>query len=441
MPKFLLSAVVVFCLFSFKWTIIPTAGSGLRLDDVICFFILLAFLIYTISNSKDVLSSINQVYLVYGFYIVLCIASSLYNAYVGRVGFFISLLYSLRGFEYWLFCLLGFYCCKREINIGLIFKAYVVYAAVLVFLQNTKIIPVVSEFSSSRAIANTGGPWEFAAVSAFFVVYFLCARNWLYFSISLILLVLSESRITLFSILIIIIFNYFFSAYDMKKNRLIFFACVIPPVLLVLALVSSLNGMAGFQLNAPSDGVGVVGRFLSIFDASNIDAITDIVAKIPGARSSDEYNDLTYSSEFLASAASADGDASAIIRFSRWVSLFKSVIMSGDSLIIGLGPSFAGLAVDGNYTRIFAETGILGIVLYTFFACHALVFLYKRNEKQLFLYFLSLCFTALFIDVFVTYKAMFLFWFMFGYALCRRQMLRQYQRSVVVHNSVCVARC
>lgn len=437
MPKFLLSAVVVFCLFSFKWTIVPTAGSGLRLDDVICFCILFAFLIYTFSHGKDVLSSVNKVYLIYGVYILLCVVSSLYNAYAGRVGFFISLLYSLRGFEYWLFCLLGFYCCKSAIKIDQIFKTYVIYATVLVALQFNNIIPVVSGFSSGRAIANTGGPWEFAAVSAFFVVYFLCARNWLYFSTSLILLVLSESRITLSSIFIIIIFNYFFSAYGLKRKRLIIFACVTPPVLLALALISDLNGIAGSQLNAPSYGVGVVGRFLSIFDSSNIDAITDIVSKIPGASSSDEYNELTYSPEFLASAVSADGDASAIIRFSRWVSLFKSVIMGGDSLIIGLGPSFAGLAVDGNYTRIFAETGILGIMFFIFFACYALTYLYKRNEKQLFLYFFTLCFTALFIDVFVTYKAMLLFWFMFGYALCRRQMFRQYQQSVAIHNPVC----
>lgn len=39
-------------------------------------------------------------------------------------------------------------------------------------LQSYGLVPVVSGFSPDRAIANTGGPWEMAAVAAFLLFYF-----------------------------------------------------------------------------------------------------------------------------------------------------------------------------------------------------------------------------------------------------------------------------
>jgi hypothetical protein len=82
------------------------------------------------------------------------------------------------------------------------------------------------------------------------------------------------------------------------------------------------------------------------------------------------------------------------------------------SLLIGKGPGFYGIAVDGYYVRVFAETGLIGLSVFVLF----LVSLYRthRKNKEIVALIVTMALTGLLIDIFVSVKVMALFWFLLG---------------------------
>lgn len=420
MFRYVIFISLFICLFSFKWSIIQTSGSGLRLDDFIIVFITIFSACYFFTNGNTNIPRISRVLPLFIMYVFLCIISSIYNSYSGRVPFSLSVLYSLRNIEYLAFIFLGFWFFKYRVSPERLFQYYVLYAFVLIILQYLHIVPVVSKISLGRAIANTGGPWELAAISTFFCVYFFKKKKWLIFMLSTAMLLLSESRISLLALLIFIAVQIFKSmAFNSKYTykSIIFSAFLLSIIMFLLSFKLILSP----SHNQEEGNIGVVDRYSSIMDESNQNKILKIIASLPSVDNQQDYIALTYSDAFFKDIFSGGGDASALIRFSRWVILIKSTFSNPDTLLIGLGPSFAGLAVDGNYTRIFAETGLLGLFSFILFSIFLLFRLRKNNEFVLFWYYFCLCVTGLFIDVFVTYKAMMLFWFYYGYRSCVRK--------------------
>lgn len=372
-----------FCLFSFK---VDLLGS-IRADDLL---VLLFFLLYTLRLKIAKPPAVSYFFFLTVFFYTV---SSIYNFYIERVSLFYSLLFALRPVEYFLFFFLGAFLCKNKNEIDLIFRCYVIYALLLVFLQFNGIVGAFSGFSVDRAIANTGGPWELALVSAFMSFYFFREGNYLFLVLSILTLFLTDSRITIFSVLIVFIFYFLFSSNFRFKAKIVFF------VLSVLFLLISVS-------------FGLGGRLLSLsINDLFLRAFTAYQLSFP-VRSSEEYFYLTYSDVALNNMLSGEGDGSANVRFTRWFFLIKTVFNDSISVFLGLGPSFAGKAVDGNYVRIFAESGFVGLFSYLVFFVTSFFYL-KDLVIKMFL--ITLCVTALFIDSFVTYKAMFLFWFYVGF--------------------------
>lgn len=167
---------------------------------------------------------------------------------------------------------------------------------------------------------------------------------------------------------------------------------------------------------------GVTARFETFGSNDTLTTLNDILVNTKAANNRQDYFNKTYGeglNDILTS--SGEGDASAFIRFTRWVTLIKTASNNIVTLLIGLGPSYAGKAVDGNYVRIFVETGIFGLLTYFLFLISCL-----RNIKQKLLtnYIWILIITALFIDIFVTFKAMFFFWFFYGYYIYNCQEIK-----------------
>ena len=83
----------------------------------------------------------------------------------------------------------------------------------------------------------------------------------------------------------------------------------------------------------------------------------------PRISSSHQYSEIVFLRPPDFTGGLESTDASARRRYFVWFTLIKTFFDS-KSFIWGLGPGFAGSAVDGNYIRIVAEYGLLGIVCY-----------------------------------------------------------------------------
>ena len=105
-------------------------------------------------------------------------------------------------------------------------------------------------------------------------------------------------------------------------------------------------------------------------------------------------------------------DISLEMRLLRWTIAIKTVLSSSVHTIFGMGPSFWGVALDGYYVRVFVESGILGLFSFIIFLYVSII---KSPCKIIRNYIVVLIITGVFIDIFVTDKAMFILWLFLGY--------------------------
>ncbi|MDO6565143.1 hypothetical protein Q4488_17335 [Amphritea sp. 1_MG-2023] len=389
------SLVFIYCLFSFKINLV----GEFRLDDVLAFSLIIIFLS---ANNKNLFFD-KPVILMLAF-IALSLFSSLYNSLVEHINFIRGFLFSIRHFEYLIFIVLGFFLASWGCNFTKILKVYVIYALGLIMLQKLGVIAPVSGFSASRAIANTGGPWELAAIAAFLLLYFHEKKLWLYFGLSFLILFLTESRVTLAAVLVVFLFKFIRKDF-IKSVFVATFASFF--VVILLLFVSAINA------NVNSKGLSNIVIFERVSDAFSSETFNSIVLTLNAitvVETQEEYWELGYG-DGLKEILKNDGDLSTVIRFARWVVLVPTTLNGFDSTLIGLGPSFAGKAVDGNYIRLFIETGLIGLFIYLSFV---FAFIKKTRLNYLSNYMIVIALTATFIDIFTTYKALMVLWVFYG---------------------------
>ncbi|MXF46382.1 hypothetical protein GR294_07445 [Raoultella sp. Lac2] len=424
MYKKFLIFIFVYTIFGFKLSLLGRSGdeqgggilSSIRIDDIM---IMLFVLIYLLKGKSGSIFLSKKPVLFFLLYFLVSTISTVYNSIFGEVDFLSSILFTIRPLEYYIYIALGYELAKLKFSPDLTLRIYVVYCLILIGGQTLGIIGGVSNFSFNRAIANTGGPWELAAVAAFLMSYFVMTKNATFSALSSFMLLLTQSRITLVGAVLVLIFGNMASVAKIIRKKIVIFCICILSIssLIYVAYTSTIS-----EQNSATSASGVTARFETFGSNDTLSTLDDIFTNTKAANNRQDYFNKTYGeglNDIITS--SGDGDTSAFIRFTRWVTLVKTTSSNLVTLLIGLGPSYAGKAVDGNYVRIFVETGIFGLLSYFIFLISCL-----RNIKQKLLinYVLILAVTALFIDIFVTFKAMFFFWFFYGYYIYSQQEIK-----------------
>lgn len=419
--KFLV-LIFIYTVFGFKLSLLGSANDeknssllgSIRIDDIIIVLFLIVYFLKGRSGGYFLKKKPVALFLLY---VSISLFSTIYNSAFGEVDFISSLLFTLRPLEYCIYIALGYELGKTKFSPDKTLKFYVVYCLVLIIGQTLGIIGGLSNFSFNRAIANTGGPWELAAVSAFLMMYFLLKRNTIFGGASGLILLLTQSRITLVGTLITILFRNLNLITSLLKKKLVLLS------FLGLVIVGLSSVAVSLVINEPDNrsdsNSGVTARFESIGNNDTISTINDIFTNTNAAINRQDYFNRTYGdglNDIITNAG--NGDASAFIRFTRWITLIKTASGNVINFLIGLGPSYAGMAVDGNYVRMFVETGIIGLFAYIIFLVSCLKHIKQKLLKD---YIIILVITALFIDIFVTFKAMFFLWFFYGFYLSRNE--------------------
>ena len=390
-PRLILCLLMAFwwMLFGVKINIVDLGGSGVRLDDVI-FALSVPLLIMAIPPT-----SLPRPFVTFCLFVLTSLLSLLLGAIAVRISLIEGILYWFRNLQYVSFFLLGLLLAQR-LSLERMLRAYTLYLVIFIALQYFNLLPSFSAFvGSSRAIANTGGPYELAAIAALLGFFFWHqARNRFYFVCAIVILVMTQSRITLAAFVLVM-----FALGVKTRGRIVGLS-----VGLAAALVFSFVDLA------------VLDRFAGLFDEKTLQTFVKLLGDIPSFPDTWGYRDWAFST--FMDALPTDGDTSAIIRFTRQFSLIQSTLNCGtECVLFGLGPSFAVSAVDGNLVRLFVEYGVIGTLLFLVGTWQVAK---RTGNRTVISYYVLLVITAFAIDILVSSKAMSLFWFLCGYYWQRR---------------------
>ncbi|SFS10991.1 hypothetical protein SAMN05421771_1886 [Granulicella pectinivorans] len=399
-----LYGILVCCIFSFKFVLIGVGESGIRLDDLLILIAaLLLFLRGDISRIER-----SRSFNLYIFFIAVSFLSAIWNTALGRVGGMIATFFIVRLIQYCTFYYLGYLVSERGIRISKMLTWFLIILCVAVPLQMLGLVPVPGAFEgiTSRAVGNTNGPYEMAAVAAFLMCYLgYGQKSRIKGVLSTGLVVLSASRITFIGAALSLL-QFFIVRTKTRAARVAIVSTLFVMGFVLVAVSSSLTIGSGEE-----DG-SIVGRLSSAVSGFTLDIPIAVYRSAPTYAKSTDYIDGQFAAA-IDDATNVEADQSGLQRIFRWMTLIKTTLASYDSIVLGLGPSFGSAAVDGYFVRLFIETGLIGLFA---FGCFAWSLLVSRSKSSWAFrqYVFILLTTSCFIDIFVSYKPMLLFWMWHG---------------------------
>ena len=399
--RYLTIFVAYYCLFSFKTDLLPFADSSVRIDD----FLLLVFAgCYLATQKKTYFPKALRTLTV--FFLISILSVSI-NIGATGINVFQGLLFSIRHLEYAVFFFVGVLLFTYGFNWRRYLTLYLIYSLGVGLLTMLEIIPNASRFHFDRISANTTGPFEYAVVMSFvFLFYFgqgqlTRTKNLIAVVVSLLGVGLTYSRVTLVALI-------FSTQTSLEAGLSKGYINKLPFRLVVFSTFCAIGFISYYQ------DWGIVSRFTSLLDGDTIASFSILFENYPTVETQQEYFSLVYNDNSNTDVGLLSGDTSALIRFNKWLVLVASTFK--ESLMLGLGPSFASVGVDGYFVRVFAETGLLGLIIYCKFIYD--IYSFSSATKSLLLrrYILVLLLTGLFIDIFVSFKPMMLLWLYYGYS-------------------------
>lgn len=156
----------------------------------------------------------------------------------------------------------------------------------------------------------------------------------------------------------------------------------------LLVLIPLIAGAIGFVLIRTS---GVYERSADLFSWKNLELFPLVWEKIDVA-------------EHPTGHEVSDGknyDISWWIRIHKWLFMSKTYLEHPECYLQGVGPGYAGAALDGGLLRILTEYGLIGAYLFwKFFSC-----LYRLNKQSQWMI-IAFSINMIFFDAYLAYKTM-----------------------------------
>ena len=395
---------------------VPGTYIGIRIED----FLVLSFTIYYMVKTKCRLTQLQneemkKVILLFFVYICVCLLSTISGVINENIELAFGFLYLLRKIEYFIFIFIGFEFFKSEDNQKILFKILdisIITHFVIALLQNYGMIGGVinGEYvstASSRTFSTFNGPYEFSTYMTLLLPFYIvkalrCVkdRNELVKSLIRIVCItfgvfMSQSRtaiILLIALLIITpiielrksIFNF------IKLNKFKSFMIVVLLITLITMILAFLPK---------------IDRFKSL-------EITSMLNTLEVSWENKDFERYKEGGFYVISTSNVDD--SFAIRINKWMALIDGTLQHP---IFGLGLSVTREACDGNYIRILAESGVMGVICWI--ALIVVIFkstLKSQNDINIIAKYglVVLLLTAVFIDVFEASKIMMFYWFIFG---------------------------
>lgn len=390
-------------------------STGIRLEDfLIAILMILIIIFYKKLNFKNNhLKKISNYFLLY---FIICIGSTVLGSCLGYVKIIKGLLFVLRKFEYFIFIYFGYIYYKNnkdDKNISIFINFTVIFHLIICLLQYFGLVGsfhggvYLGELHQGRLTSTFNGSYELSAYLIIMAIYYLynllfTKKNKIIDIIFLILIFIciyiSKSRTSLVCFVIIIIMM-LIKKYNKNFKKMF-------NVVIIIIIISMVGVFGTFKLNLLDK---------TRFSMINISGYKDT---IECAWNNKNFSLYLKTGTWFGSqkCVNVGTDDSFNLRFNHWAQLFDGL---KEQPLLGLGASVTTEAADGNYIRILAESGILGLIAWISLIVYIIFSLCNDNSLNIITKFTlySLLLGALFIDVFEASKLMMIFWFMLGITL------------------------
>lgn len=183
----------------------------------------------------------------------------------------------------------------------------------------------------------------------------------------------------------------------------------------MMFLVPIVALVVGFAI---TQTIAVYKRSTNLFAVKNIELFTVVWDKV-------DINEHPSGNEKL---ETGNYDMSWFLRIHKWLFMTKSYLHHPECYLQGLGPGYAGAALDGGLLRIITEYGIIGAFLFwKFFG-----YLYRLNPQTKWMM-VAFLINMIFFDAYLAYKTMSFLLFTCGYAFKKQLAAKTAKRSILIN--------
>lgn len=409
LPLFVLLVAIAFP----KITVIGLStnySTGIRTEDILILGYCIVLLIERFKYVKDFFKT--TLFKVFIFYILL-LSISLITGLVKENEYSIlgGVLSYVRRIEYFCFVFVGydFYVQNKKYFFDIIKWSLSIIILVNFFIgiyQYTNICGAFTQGSYRNIGMAAGffnGPYELGAFCNLVVAIFFydLVKNKKYnflniatIVISIILILLTKSRISLISLIVVL--SLIVIMLSSKKFKII--TLIVVPLIIALVVVI-----------IKSNTIPVLNRFSTISFTNLKDSLFYYLENA----SYDEYIKLVKDNVSLEDYVIQTGDKSFNVRIFKWLS---AVDLFKEYPLFGYGFSATG-TLDGSYVKMLTETGVIGLSVFIFM--FAIALFGHKNKKNTFcqsivFLFLTIAVSAILIDTFEASKIMEPLWFFIG---------------------------
>lgn len=395
---------------------VPGTYVGIRGEDLLIGL----FVVKLLYSTKMQLNfKMKRVKLLFILYALSCLLSVLYGLYQGFItNPLLGFMFLFRKIEYFSLIYFGYIYFQAKDRQKTFFRLADVSVVLLLLIGMLQQFGHFGAFTmgqyqevvSGRIMSTFSGPYEY---SAFLVcvtplyIYRLCKSRgkmlWVsYLAIIGYSILLTEARISLIAFMAILLLGLW---------KLIRSAPI--KLFLLTCLVS--NALVGGLLLTNSEQLQTSDK-LKRFETLDVKALYEETVDTFTMR---DYQTYLITGPQLYYQGS---DLSYSMRMSKWSNLLDGMFHNP---IFGLGPSTTGEAVDGNYVRYLAESGLLGFMLWLLLIGYILTLSRSLMRKRVFegyliyLNIVAMLIIALFIDIFESSKVAMLLWFMIGWMMVK----------------------
>lgn len=393
-------------------------GAGLRVDDFILLLLLAIFFLSNIWKGW----TINKTEALFLVFLLSGIISIFANIYYERG----NVLYVIRLLEYWTFFYIGAF-----IGLGKRLQRFLLVLLTLnglvIFLQYFGAVGGyangIYQSSLTRPSGLTNGAYEVPMVIALIFAFMLSHYSKVTFKVTLlyiisnVLIILTAARIPFVAV------NAIFFYYYIKNNRLSLRSYVA-----IGFLAISISFFIAYSSNSirvnEEHSQSFTERISEIFNVETINAVSILILMAP-----EEANGVSGSvmrktqvslktgnikSQFNEN-SELEADLSLMVRVNKWLWAIKTYLNQDVGyFLFGLGPGALGNALDGGILRILLENGLIGFICF-------IIFIFYRPKISGYDPMLLVAFTFLlgnlFIDYYLSYKVMALYFLLLGAAV------------------------
>lgn len=381
-----------------KIDLISFGGSALRAED---FVWVGAIVVHLTRPGRHAIPNLPRHFKWFFLYLLVALVAFVVN--LGDAGWG-GIFYILRQFQYctWGLMVLSVAPTIRRADLEKHLQIVGLVLAAWGGLEFLGLIPKVGKFSSvaGRLAINTSGPFE---SSVLLVILGFAARNVVLKGSLMLLMVLTQARITLLGAI---------AAALAARPKLLAPALVAGAVLAVaLPIAKPLLEESRFS---ETQGAGQMAETLS-FMWGTVPTFENRREFLVGAGYIDKGG-----GDYLKILYSRRGDLSFDIRAHRWAFILKTWLQHPVQILVGYGPGYFGQGVDSNFVRLIGESGVVGT------ACFAVFLISLLNYRRVTLTWAAIAcmiVTGIFIDIFWSSKVMTLLWFISSWEFLNRQSL------------------